>query len=70
MRTCPHFIDGQTAGAGSLCIGGVIPFEPSASIQTEALQVLGRATGEQAVTTAHVTTAAQFSQTLPFTPPF
>ena len=35
MRTCPHFIDGQTAGAGSLCIGGVIPFEPSASIQTE-----------------------------------
>ena len=35
MRSCPHYVDGQTAHAASLCVGGRMPFEPSASVQTE-----------------------------------
>ncbi len=35
MKSCPHFVDGQTAHADSLCVGGIVPFEPSASVQTK-----------------------------------
>lgn len=33
--TCPYFLDGQTAGAGVLCIGVTVPFEPSSIEQID-----------------------------------
>ncbi len=32
---CPYFLDGETAGASALCIGVIVPFEPSSMEQID-----------------------------------